>query len=188
MVIKYLVIKFSNRMTQCTLLSLKDDMAFWKLLKSTTLHDLKGLKLLFKASDNDYSSFKFHRECDNEGATITFIQTNHGHIYGGYASKSWTTFAGSIHDENTFLFLIKSGDASVQKRCPLIFPKQKKERWYTNPNVHHSIFCGPLFGEEYVGIPAGFHGKDMRPYRNRYRERSYDYGEFNYELVRNSIR
>ena len=96
MVIKYLVIKYSNRTTRCTLLSLKDDMAFWNLLKSTNLHDLKSLKLLFKASDHDYSSFKFHRECDNEGANITIIQTNHGHIYGGYTSKSWTSFADMV--------------------------------------------------------------------------------------------
>ena len=46
------------------------------------------LKLLFRGSENGFSSNEFHKRCDNKGATITIVKSNN-HIFGGYTDIPW---------------------------------------------------------------------------------------------------
>ncbi|CDW87296.1 UNKNOWN [Stylonychia lemnae] len=63
-------------------------------------------KLLFKATDNGFTAQSFHQKCDNQGPTISFILSEHGQVFGGYTSVSWTSpfFWDNIKDNDAFIF------------------------------------------------------------------------------------
>ena len=65
------------------------------------------MSLLYRASDHDYSSVKFHELCDKKGATLTIIHNEYDHIFGGFANESWNIHELQITDPNAFLFSIK---------------------------------------------------------------------------------
>ena len=142
MALKYLTLKFSNRIIGGKLLTIKEDMDFFKLLQ-TKLPSTRRFKFLFRASDHQYSAQKFHQFCNNKPGTITIIKSNWGNVFGGYASKSWTSENEWISDQDAFLFLIKSKDELVQKKCPLLLKLKKQD-------VEYAIRCassyGPVFG------------------------------------------
>ena len=147
--LKYVIMKFSNKIIPCQLLNIQQDLAFYQLL-AVELPNIRKFHLLFKASDHNFCNRKFHALCDNKGATITIIKTNHGNIFGGYTSKSWST-PKSNHawskDQNAFLFLIKSEDESIQNECPIIL-KIKKNR--ADHAVLHKGDLGPTFGADII--------------------------------------
>merc|ERR1711933_692079 len=93
--------------------------------------------LLFRASEHEYSSEKFHDFCDEKGSTITIIENEHGHVFGGYAEKSWKRQQQKIFDPNTFLFMIR--------------PKMSKIDWSDDVKKGRCALwiyrgCGPVFG------------------------------------------
>ncbi|KAK8809610.1 hypothetical protein WA158_000553 [Blastocystis sp. Blastoise] len=53
----------------------------------------KKWKLLFRASEHNYSRKAFHKYCDNQGETVILIKhighNNHINIFGGYTDQSW---------------------------------------------------------------------------------------------------
>ena len=67
-----------------------------------------SIDLLFRASENDYSSHKFHQMCDKQGPTFCIIHNEHDHIFGGYTSISWDLNSGfSVADPKSFLFMLR---------------------------------------------------------------------------------
>ncbi|CDW80819.1 UNKNOWN [Stylonychia lemnae] len=67
-------------------------------LKNNNINDKAKLlpltgqsKLLFKATNDGFQASNFHQKCDNQGANISFILSEHGHVFGGYTSISWTS-------------------------------------------------------------------------------------------------
>ena len=146
MALKYLTLRFSNRVIGCKLLTIKQDLDFFKLLL-TKLPSVRRFNFLFRASDHKYSAKKFHEICDNKPGMIVIIKSNWDNIFGGYTSKSWKVtdkkWGNYVTDKNAFLFLIKSDKTSLQIKCPLLL-ELKKNR------VDDAIFCynkyGPAFG------------------------------------------
>ncbi|CDW73405.1 tldc domain-containing protein [Stylonychia lemnae] len=58
-----------------------------------------------KGTRDGFQAFDFHKHCDNQGPTISFIKSEHGQIFGGYTSLSWTSANGQYYkDNNAFLF------------------------------------------------------------------------------------
>ena len=51
-------------------------------------------KLIYRASEHDYSAKSFHDYCDNKGPTLIVIKSSGGWIFGGYTTQSW---GGSIY-------------------------------------------------------------------------------------------
>ena len=48
-------------------------------------------KLIYKASENEYSAKSFHKCCDNvKGPTLVIIKSSEGYIFGGYTTQSWS--------------------------------------------------------------------------------------------------
>ena len=47
------------------------------------------LELLFRGSRDGFKAVAFHERCDNQGATLSVIQSAHGHIFGGYTQLPW---------------------------------------------------------------------------------------------------
>ena len=143
MALKYITLKFSNKITGSRLLTIQQDFDFFKLLQ-TKLPSIRRFKFLFRASDHQYSAKKFHQLCDNKPGTITIIKSNWGNIFGGYTSKSWvSTSYQPVSDKKAFLFLIKCDDVSIQKKCPLLLKLRRD-------HVKYAIGCydefGPIFG------------------------------------------
>ena len=47
-------------------------------------------KLLYRASEHDYTAKSFHECCDNQGPTLIVIKSSGGWIFGGYTTQSWS--------------------------------------------------------------------------------------------------
>ena len=46
-------------------------------------------KLLYRASEHEYSAESFHEYCDDKGPTLIVIKSSEGYIFGGYTTQSW---------------------------------------------------------------------------------------------------
>ena len=46
-------------------------------------------KLLYRASEHDYTAESFHEYCDDKGPTLVMIKSTEGWIFGGYTTESW---------------------------------------------------------------------------------------------------
>ena len=46
-------------------------------------------KLIYRASEHNYTSSSFHRCCDSFSPTLIIIKSSEGLIFGGYTSRSW---------------------------------------------------------------------------------------------------
>lgn len=141
--LKYLMLKFSNKIIGCKLLTMKEDLNFFKAL-STKLPSIIRFNLLFRASDHKYSAAKFHKYCNDKGATISIIKSNYGSIFGGYTSKSWTWNDHYVKDKDAFLFLIKSNEKLAELGCPLLLELEKNQTKNVIGCYHNH---GPIFGE-----------------------------------------
>ncbi len=54
-------------------------------------------KLIYRASEHEYSGESFHEYCDDKGPTLIVIKSSGGWIFGGYTTKSWSG-RGMIYD------------------------------------------------------------------------------------------
>ena len=90
--IEKLIEQFAKKCIGCSLLTEKEEMKFIELLSTTKLPNIerKEFKLLYKASEHNWSVESFHNLCDNQGATLVIIGNEYGNIFGGYTSISWT--------------------------------------------------------------------------------------------------
>ena len=124
------------------------DLVFTELTKANE-KDMKSIdaKLLYRGSEHQFDCRKFHEFCDNKGATLTIIKSEKGNIFGGYTSKSLSSEYKQLMDSEAFVFLIKSDDEELNKKCPLRF-KIKKDR------IRHGVtsfsLWGPTFGSAIV--------------------------------------
>ena len=48
-------------------------------------------KLLYRASEHDYTAKSFHECCDGKGPTLIVIKSDGGWIFGGYTTAEWTS-------------------------------------------------------------------------------------------------
>ena len=83
--IKQMITAFSTKIFNTKILSMKQDYELLQLL-SKQLMDVnqRNIKLLFRASEHDFSGKKFHEICDDHGNTLTIVESNFGNIFGGY--------------------------------------------------------------------------------------------------------
>ena len=47
-------------------------------------------KLLYRASEHEYTASSFHECCNDKGPTLIVIKSSGGWIFGGYTTKSWS--------------------------------------------------------------------------------------------------
>ena len=111
---------------------------------------LKEIKLLYRGSRDGFRANTFHEKCNNEGETLTIIESKDNFIFGGYTEINWdnTIWNGKVGEYNNarrngngneFVFTLKN-------------PHGIKETKYNMKNewLNHSICCdahlGPIFG------------------------------------------
>ena len=46
-------------------------------------------KLLFRASEHEYSTYSFHDYCNDQNPTLVVIKSTGGWIFGGYTTNNW---------------------------------------------------------------------------------------------------
>ncbi|KAK8807828.1 hypothetical protein WA158_007357 [Blastocystis sp. Blastoise] len=104
----------------------------------------KKWKLLFRASEHNYSASEFHKYCNNKGETVTIIKhigkNNHINIFGGYTDQSWESRTSNCNKSysNEFLFTLSNEHG--------ILPTK-----YDNTNSSYGICCGSSYGPTFGG-------------------------------------
>ncbi|CAF4037538.1 unnamed protein product [Rotaria sp. Silwood1] len=99
-------------------------------------------ELIYKASHDGFDANAFHSRCNNQGPTMTIIQSNNNYLFGGYTSIPWTSDGSYKNDTTAFLFtLINPHHISPTKY--LINPDK------TGNAVYHHNDDGPIFGSNH---------------------------------------
>jgi len=75
-------------------------------------NELPGRKLgglLFDTSKDGDAASTFHAQCDNEGATVTIVETTLGVVFGGFTAQSWSSSNGGqyVPDSSAFVFRLR---------------------------------------------------------------------------------
>jgi hypothetical protein len=102
---------------------------------------VKGIKLLFKASQNGFLAGKFHQICDGIFNTVTLIKTEFGKIIGGYTPLKWKRGESCYtKDENlmSFVFSLTNGDVFADSG--------------TGYSIYNAPGYGPTFGNHDIHI------------------------------------
>ena len=90
-------------------------------------------KLLYRATDEQYSAEAFHNLVDKIKNTIIFIKDINNFIYGGFTRKTWDGNRVFKADQYAIVFNLD------------------KEKYYKINDPNHAIFCDPdnlaIFGE-----------------------------------------
>jgi len=78
----------------------------WALIKKWLDKEWRNKKItpIYKGSKDGMNATKFHEMCNNKGATITIIKSNHGKIFGGFLPESWTTRNNYVVTTKTWIF------------------------------------------------------------------------------------
>ncbi|KAK8790061.1 hypothetical protein WA158_006841 [Blastocystis sp. Blastoise] len=106
----------------------------------------KRWKLLYRGSQDGYSSRSFHRHCDLKGETLTIVSspipdTNDVYILGAYVNRSWTSPTdGKSYksvDPDSFIFTLKN---------PYNLPPSHYLCSGGARVLHHSVNRGPVLG------------------------------------------
>ena len=49
-------------------------------------------RLIYRASEHEYTASSFHECCDDKGPTLIVIKSSGGWIFGGYTTQSWSVY------------------------------------------------------------------------------------------------
>ena len=129
------------------------DMKYDKCLKEW-LGSENNWKLIYRASEHDYTARSFHEYCDDKGPTLIVIKSSEGWIFGGYTTQSWSGYGiyndmifyiiGNKDDDKAFIFTLKNSHGVE----PTQFMKKEEKK--------QAICCypdyGPLFGSAFTSL------------------------------------
>ena len=95
--------------------------------------------LIYKATRDGFRAVDFHRCCNNQGPTMTIIQSQTGgYLFGGYIYVSWASRQSYAVDNNSpFLFTLTS---------PYGIPPAKYQIARPEYAIHDLSGYGPTFG------------------------------------------
>jgi hypothetical protein len=112
--------------------------------KQMKLNEFYGRKdqkwvLIYKATRDGFGSSDFHRLCNNQGPTMSVIQSkNGGYLFGGYTSVSWRSINNGVTDNNgPFIFTLTN---------PHGIPPTKYSIQQTQESIYDYKTYGPTFG------------------------------------------
>ena len=60
-------------------------------------------KLIYRASEHEYTASSFHEYCDDKGPTLIVIKSSGGWIFGGYTTQSWS--GDGIYNDMIYLII-----------------------------------------------------------------------------------
>ena len=94
-----------------------------------------GFKLLYRASENNFSAGRFRQLCDGKKNTIVIAHTEFDRIIGGFTPLEWNSYGTAYvqdYERKNFLFSL-----SLKEKYPIV---STQHGIYNNPNY------GPTFG------------------------------------------
>ena len=96
---------------------------------------IASFKLIYRASENEFSIQKFHQKCDGVANTLTVIWTEFNHKIGGFTPLKWASLGNYVPDNSkeSFIFSLTHNDK---------FTLQKPE---------YAIYNGQSFGPYFGG-------------------------------------
>jgi len=94
----------------------------------------REFKLLYRASVDGFAVSEFHRLCDNQGSTITLVQSKTGYIFGGYCVPPWTSDNSWKNHDEGFIFTLTN---------PHDIPPTMYHR---NLQYKYAVLCSPEYG------------------------------------------
>ncbi|KAJ3131446.1 hypothetical protein HK100_006350 [Physocladia obscura] len=105
-----------------------------------------SLRMLFRASEHNFSGQAFHDACDGRENTLTLIKSCTGVTFGGFIDSAWTSHSGYVAARaDAFLFHIAfSTVATMPHNCGVIF--EKGLCMDMAKAVYGNIDRGPVFG------------------------------------------
>jgi hypothetical protein len=108
-------------------------------VKQKLKKNIKGYKLLYKASINGYRIKDFHSACDGKSYTVTLVKTNIGRRFGGFTDQSWDQSNSNKSGSNGFLFSLDFKEIFYNKN--------------SSYNINGNSSYGPYFGNSdfYIG-------------------------------------
>ena len=137
-------------------------------IKSRIDKEIKGLKKLYRATEDGDDAINFHSRCDNIAYTLTLIQSAGNRRFGGFASECWESPQSSKYkeDKNAFLF-------SLDKQKIYPYKNDGKALWLSYDSL-------PTFGNS-VKYSAIFIDSNAIQQKNLYTNESstnmsYDFG------------
>ena len=65
---------------------------------------IKGINLIFRASEDGDRMDKFNNKCDNRENALIIIKTTKGYIFGGFTKVGWNNKSKDVFDDNAFIF------------------------------------------------------------------------------------
>ena len=77
-------------------------------------------QLLYRGTRDGFHANDFHSKCDNQGATLTIIKSEHNQVFGAFTSQSWKSNKDNFNfvmDDSAFIFKIvtdHNGNYQVQ--------------------------------------------------------------------------
>ncbi|KAK8811454.1 hypothetical protein WA158_003188 [Blastocystis sp. Blastoise] len=102
----------------------------------------KKWKLLYRASEHEYSASEFHKYCDNKGETVTLIKylgyNNFINIIGGYTNQNWSGEKDKKNNED------QSSSTSIFTLCNE--NEMPPTRYLVSDLFSNGISCDPLLG------------------------------------------
>ena len=95
--------------------------------------------LIYKATKDGFRSTDFHQHCNNQGPTMTIIQSKtSGYLFGGYTSISWISKGYYVADSNgPFLFTLTNPHGIPPAKYQIARPEYA---------IHDLSGYGPTFG------------------------------------------
>ena len=140
------------------------------------IETIKQFKLLYRASENNYSVADFHQKCDEKPNTLTIIRTEFDKVIGGFTPKKWGQSGSYLTDEEgkTFLFSLSL--------------KQKMDCQVQDKSIYNHSSFGPTFGsghdisirnqcnnnrDSVTNFPTSYNFTD-----NKYKNNQYSYAVF----------
>ena len=112
--------------------------------------NIKGYKLIFKASKDGYTAKEFHSKCDNKNYTVTLVKTSIGRRFGGFTDQSWDQSNSYKSGSNGFLFSLDLKEIFYNKN--------------SSYNIYPHSSYGPYFGngDFYIGnnCNSGYNSSD----------------------------
>jgi hypothetical protein len=109
-----LKLEFQSRYKQFSGSNLLDNKTSW-LLKRWLPYSKKGWEIIYRASKDGFGAATFHSKCDNQGPTVTIIQSEAGNVFGGYNPTHWSQSGSYSFDQNSFIFVLQSKKGKPSK-------------------------------------------------------------------------
>jgi hypothetical protein len=97
-------------------------------------------QLLFRASRDGWRARDFHRHCDGRGRTLVLVRSTTGHLFGGYASKSWESRGKYAAAPSSFLFCLTAANGNSVPAKMGMKVRERGKAMYFDENY------GPVFG------------------------------------------